>query len=80
MGTRKKKLNLTIGKKFREKADSLAEIDNRSLSNLFEVLVDEEWNRTRSAVKETHTPARLPEKAKSTKRVGRKSSRKRTRK
>lgn len=75
MSETKGKLNLTVAKGYRSVAKKLAKERNRSVSSLFEVLVDEEWRRTH--IEENAHTARLPEK-KSTKRVAPKKSRKRT--
>jgi hypothetical protein len=49
MDSDKGKLNLTVSYRKRKKAEALAARSNRSLSNLFEVLVEAEWARIKNA-------------------------------
>jgi predicted transcriptional regulator len=44
--SRKERLNLTVRDDFKNKAATLAEKRRRSISALFEDLIDEEWERT----------------------------------
>jgi hypothetical protein len=41
----KPKLNLTVRDEQRNKLEQMASLENRSLSNLFEVMADERWER-----------------------------------
>src|SRR5512133_3734460 len=41
----KPKLNLTVREEQRNKLEQMASLENRSLSNLIEVMADERWNR-----------------------------------
>ena len=41
----KAKLNLTVGDQQRNKLEQMASLENRSLSNLIEVMADERWKR-----------------------------------
>ena len=41
----KPKLNLTVRKEQREKLEQMAALENRSVSNLIEVMADERWER-----------------------------------
>ena len=41
----KPKLNLTVRKEQRNKLEQMASLENRSLSNLIEVMADERWKR-----------------------------------
>ena len=41
----KPKLNLTVGEEQRNKLEQMASLENRSLSNLIEVMADERWKR-----------------------------------
>ena len=41
----KPKLNLTVRDEQRNKLEQMASLENRSLSNLIEVMADERWNR-----------------------------------
>jgi hypothetical protein len=52
---RKHKLNLTVAGDAKERARELAKKTRRSLSSLFETLIDEEWERAN--VKEEATDA-----------------------
>ncbi|MEY2500564.1 MAG: hypothetical protein QOI07_898 [Verrucomicrobiota bacterium] len=44
--SQKERLNLTVRDDFKSKASKLADKRRRSISALFEDLIDEEWNRT----------------------------------
>ena len=39
------KLNLTVREEQRNKLEQMASLENRSLSNLIEVMADERWKR-----------------------------------
>ena len=41
----KPKLNLTVGEEQRNKLEQMASLENRSVSNLIEVMADERWER-----------------------------------
>jgi uncharacterized protein (DUF1778 family) len=41
----KPKLNLTVREEQRKKLEQMASLENRSLSNLIEVMADERWER-----------------------------------
>ena len=41
----KRKLNLTVREEQRNKLEKMASLENRSLSNLIEVMADERWKR-----------------------------------
>jgi uncharacterized protein (DUF1778 family) len=41
----KAKLNLTVREEQRNKLEQMASLENRSLSNLIEVMADERWKR-----------------------------------
>ena len=41
----KGKLNLSVGEEQRNKLEQMASLENRSLSNLVEVMADERWKR-----------------------------------
>ena len=41
----KPKLNLTVREEQRNKLEQMASLENRSLSNLIEVMADERWER-----------------------------------
>ena len=41
----KPKLNLTVREEQRNKLEQMASLENRSLSNLIEVMADERWKR-----------------------------------
>jgi uncharacterized protein (DUF1778 family) len=41
----KAKLNLTVGDEQRNKLEQMASLENRSVSNLIEVMADERWKR-----------------------------------
>jgi len=41
----KPKLNLTVRKEQRKKLEQMAALENRSVSNLIEVMADERWER-----------------------------------
>ena len=41
----KPKLNLSVGEEQRNKLEQMASLENRSLSNLVEVMADERWVR-----------------------------------
>jgi hypothetical protein len=41
----KRKLNLTVREEQRNKLEQMASLENRSLSNLVEVMADERWKR-----------------------------------
>jgi len=41
----KAKLNLTVRDEQRNKLEQMASLENRSVSNLIEVMADERWNR-----------------------------------
>jgi hypothetical protein len=41
----KPKLNLTVREEQRNKLDQMASLENRSVSNLIEVMADERWER-----------------------------------
>ena len=41
----KPKLNLTVGEEQRNKLEQMASLENRSVSNLVEVMADERWDR-----------------------------------
>src|SRR5258705_13923739 len=41
----KSKLNLTVREEQRNKLEQMASLENRSLSNLIEVMADERWKR-----------------------------------
>jgi hypothetical protein len=41
----KPKLNLTVGDNQRKKLEQMASLENRSISNLIEVMADERWER-----------------------------------
>ena len=41
----KPKLNLTVGEEQRSKLEQMASLENRSVSNLIEVMADERWER-----------------------------------
>jgi len=41
----KSKLNLTVRDEHRNKLEQMASLENRSVSNLVEVMADERWNR-----------------------------------
>ena len=41
----KAKLNLTVRDEQRNKLEQMARLENRSVSNLIEVMADERWNR-----------------------------------
>ena len=41
----KKKLNLTVREEQRNKLEKMASLENRSVSNLIEVMADERWKR-----------------------------------
>ena len=41
----KPKLNLTVREEQRNKLEQMASLENRSLSNLVEVMADERWER-----------------------------------
>jgi len=41
----KPKLNLTVSDEQRNKLEQMASLENRSLSNLIEVMADERWKR-----------------------------------
>jgi uncharacterized protein (DUF1778 family) len=41
----KAKLNLSVGDEQRNKLEQMASLENRSLSNLIEVMADERWKR-----------------------------------
>jgi hypothetical protein len=41
----KPKLNLTVGEEQRNKLEQMASSENRSVSNLIEVMADERWKR-----------------------------------
>jgi len=41
----KPKLNLTVHQEQRNKLEQMASLENRSVSNLIEVMADERWNR-----------------------------------
>ena len=45
----KAKLNLTVRDEQRNKLEQMASLENRSLSNLIEVMADERWKMTRRA-------------------------------
>lgn len=64
MPPKKKKLNLTVAPEKRRRAKTLAELDNRSLSSLFETLVDEAWEQrnkpTPPAPRATDEPSASP--------------------
>lgn len=49
MAPKKKKLNLTIAPEKRRRAETLAELDNRSVSSFFETLIDEAWTKRHTA-------------------------------
>ena len=44
----KPKLNLTVREEQRNKLEQMASLENRSLSNLIEVMADERWKRLTS--------------------------------
>ena len=46
MAAQKGKLNLTIDAQSRKLAEQLAAENKRSLSNLFEILIEQEWKRS----------------------------------
>lgn len=50
MPPKKKKLNLTVAPEKKRRAVTLAELDNRSVSSLFETLVDEAWEHRHASV------------------------------
>jgi uncharacterized protein (DUF1778 family) len=41
----KRKLNLTVREEQRNKLEQMASLENRSVSNLIEVMADERWKR-----------------------------------
>ena len=41
----KPKLNLTVGKEQRNKLEQMASLENRSVSNLIEIMANERWER-----------------------------------
>ena len=43
----KPKLNLTVREEHRNKLEQMASLENRSVSNLIEVMADERWKRLR---------------------------------
>jgi hypothetical protein len=45
MGQHKAKINMTIDAESRKRAEKLASKDKRSISNLFERLIADEWSR-----------------------------------
>ena len=54
---RKPKLNLTVAETQQERAEKLAADAKRSISNLFEILIDEEWERRHPAARTTDEPS-----------------------
>ena len=44
----KAKLNLTVRDEQRNKLEQMASLENRSVSNLIEVMADERWKRLKS--------------------------------
>ena len=47
----KPKLNLTVREEQRNKLEEMASLENRSLSNLIEVMADERWKRLAEQLK-----------------------------
>ena len=52
----KAKLNLTVREEQRNKLEQMASLENRSVSNLIEVMADERWERLAEGVPEGKSP------------------------
>ena len=56
----KAKLNLTVRDEQRNKLEQMASLENRSVSNLIEVMADERWKRLAEQQGVKQPPAKVP--------------------
>ena len=56
----KPKLNLTVREEQRNKLEQMASLENRSVSNLIEVMADERWKRLAGSRHVKAPPAKVP--------------------